>query len=347
MKKAFFPILALIVSCQSESKIPVVLADVQTENCLANIEDDAADDPAFWLNTVSPEQSLVFGTNKTQGLEVYSLEGKRLANYPIGRLNNVDVAINVPFGDTIYDIVAATNRDYDRIDVWAINEDASKLNLLSDTSMKTNIEGVYGFCLWNDLAHKKTFAFVNNKEGDVEQWELVQDSAQFKFHLVHSFKAAGQVEGMVVDPIDRVLYLGEEQGGVFAYNLDNMNDDRLRVPLSGVENLDLKYDIEGLAIYAGEGHHLLVTSSQGNNRYAVYDIDRDYHYVGVFGVKDKHGDRTQETDGIDVFSGAVGDQFPHGIFLCQDGFNYDSTGVKEPQNFKITDWTLIEKALEL
>ena|GEM_PF-4044425 len=135
--------------------------------------------------------------------------------------------------------------------------------------------------------------------------------------------------------------------GFFAYNLDNVNGNRLRVPLSGIENLDLKYDIEGLAIYRGDGHHLLVTSSQGNNRYAVYDIDRGYDYVGVFGVKDKYGDRTQETDGIDVFSGAVGGQFPHGIFLCQDGFNYYSTGVKEPQNFKITDWTLIEKALEL
>lgn len=347
MKKAFLPILVLIVSCQSELEIPVVLAEVQTENCLANVEDDAADDPAFWLNKDNPEQSLIFGTNKTQGLEVYSLEGNRLANYSIGRLNNVDVATNIPLGDTVYDIVAATNRDYDRIDVWTIHKDALKLKLLSDTSMKTNIEGVYGFCLWNDLAHKKTFAFVNNKEGNVEQWELVQDSAQFKFHLVHSFKAAGQVEGMVVDPIDRVLYLGEEQGGVFAYNLDNMNDDRLRVPLSGVENLDLQYDIEGLAIYAGEGRRLLVTSSQGNNRYAVYDIDRDYRYLGVFGVKDKYGDRTQETDGIDIYSGAVGDQFPHGIFLCQDGFNYDSTGVKEPQNFKITDWTLIKEALEL
>ena len=347
MKKAFLPILVLIVSCQSELEIPVVLAEVQTENCLASVEDDAADDPAFWLNKDNPEQSVIFGTNKTQGLEVYSLEGNRLANYPIGRLNNVDVATNIPLGDTIYDIVAATNRDYDRIDVWAIHKDALKLQLLSDTSMKTNLEGVYGFCLWNDLAHKKTFAFVNNKEGEVEQWELVQDSAQFKFHLVHSFKAAGQVEGMVVDPLDRILYLGEEQGGVFAYNLDKMNDDRLRVPLSGVENLDLQYDIEGLAIYTGEGRRLLVTSSQGNNRYAVYDIDRDYYYVGVFGVKDKYGDRTQETDGIDVYSGAVGDQFPLGIFLCQDGFNYDSNGVKEPQNFKITDWTLIEKALEL
>ena len=35
---------------------------------------------------------------------------------------------------------------------------------------------------------------------------------------------------------DRLLYLGEEQGGVFAYNLDNADAERARVPLSGEEN---------------------------------------------------------------------------------------------------------------
>jgi 3-phytase len=347
MKKTLIPFLSLLVACQRAPEIPVVIADVQTENCLAQVEDDAADDPAFWLNEEHPEQSLIFGTNKTQSLEVYNLQGKRLANYPIGRLNNVDVALSVALGDTVYDIVAASNRDFDRIDVWAINADATKLTLISDTSMKTELSGVYGFCLWNDAASKKTYAFINNKEGDVEQWELVPDSTHFKFQLITSFQAEGQVEGMVVDYDDRILYLGEEQGGVFAYNLDNMRQERIRIPLSGDENKELAYDIEGLAVYSMEDLHLLVTSSQGNNRYAVYNIDEDYAYLGVFGVADAYGDRTQETDGIDIYSGAVGDIYPAGIFMCQDGFNYDVSGTKEPQNFKITNWRSIEQALVL
>lgn len=347
MKKTLIPFLALLAACHNDADIPTVLADVQTENCLAQVEDDAADDPAFWLNKEQPEQSLFFGSNKTQGLEVYSLKGTRLANYPIGRLNNVDVAMGVSLGDTVYDIVAASNRDFDRIDVWAINADATKLTLISDTSMQTELTGVYGFCLWNDAAREKTYAFVNNKEGDVEQWELVPDSNHFQFQLVTSFQAAGQVEGMVVDYADRILYLGEEQGGVYAYNLDDMGQERFRIPLSGDENKELAYDIEGLAVYAREELHLLVTSSQGNNRYAVYNIDRDYTFLGVFGVEDVYGDRVQETDGIDIYSGAIGEKYPAGIFMCQDGFNYDSTGTKEPQNFKITDWRLIEHTFGL
>jgi len=176
--------------------------------------------------------------------------------------------------------------------------------------------------------------------------ELTNEN-QFQFQLVTSFQAAGQVEGMVVDYADRILYLGEEQGGVYAYNLDDMWQERFRVSLSGVENEELAYDIEGLAIYAREDFHLLVTSSQGNNRFAVYNIDRDYTFLGVFGIEDVYGDRVQETDGIDNYSGAFGEKYPAGIFMCQDGFNYDSTGTKEPQNFKITDWRLIEHAFGL
>lgn len=347
MKKIFLPLIALLAACQNEPQVTAILADVQTDNCLASIEDDAADDPAFWLNEVSPEQSLIFGTNKTQSLEVYSLDGKRLANYPVGRLNNVDVALQVQFGDTVIDIVAASNRDYDRIDVWAIHPDATKLELISDTAMRTELIGVYGFCLWNDTANTKAYAFVNSKDGDVEQWELAADSSLFHFELVRAFTAAGQVEGMVVDAKNRKLYLGEEQGGVFSYNLDHMEEDRFRIPFTGDENEALAYDIEGLAIYNRGDQHLLVTSSQGNNRYAVYDIKNEYAYLGVFGVVDKNGDRTQETDGIDIYSGAVGNLYPNGIFMCQDGFNYDSTGTKEPQNFKIVDWRSIENDLDL
>ena len=83
--------------------------------------------------------------------------------------------LHVPVGDTVLDIVSASNRDYDRIDIWAINETGMNMPLISDTTMRTELNGVYGFCLWNDADSAKTYAFVNNNKGDVEQWELVTD----------------------------------------------------------------------------------------------------------------------------------------------------------------------------
>lgn len=343
--KKLLPLFALLAACTAEENIPTVSADMQTVSCLAEIEDDAADDPAFWLHK-DAKKSLIFGSNKKRGLEVYSMTGKRLAEYPTGRLNNVDVARNVPMFDTVQDIVAASNRDFDRIDIWTIDEDATKLELVSDTSMRTRLEGVYGFCLWNDTTNATTFAFVNNKDGAVEQWKLVADSSAIRFELTRSFTAAGQVEGMVVDQKNRLLYLGEEQGGIFAYNLDDASKERTRIPMSGEENADLAYDIEGLAIYSRGDKHLLLASSQGNFRYAGFDINKNYGYLGVFAIGNGSTcDGVEETDGIDIYSGAVGPQYPEGIFLAQDGFNYDEKGVKVPQNFKLVDWRKIEGIL--
>lgn len=348
MKKFLFLAALATAACQNaEESIPTVSADIQTTPCLAEVEDDAADDPAFWLHTEA-KKSLIFGSNKKRGLEVYALTGERLAEYPTGRLNNVDVALAVPMFDTVYDIVAASNRDYDRIDIWTINENPTQLKLVSDTAMRTHLEGVYGFCLWNDTSNARTYAFVNNKDGEVEQWQLVADSSKISFKLTRSFTAAGQVEGMVVDQKNRLLYLGEEQGGVFAYPLDNTAAERMRIPMSGEENADLAYDIEGLAIYSRGEKHLLVSSSQGNFRYAAYDINDDFRYLGVFAVGNGSVcDGTEETDGIDLYSGAVTQQYPQGIFLAQDGFNYDDKGEKTSQNFKLVDWRKIETAMQL
>ena len=58
-------------------------------------------------------------------------------------------------------------------------------------------------------------------------------------------------------------------------------------------------------------------------------------------------DGTEETDGIDIYSGAVTQQYPQGIFLAQDGFNYDDKGEKISQNFKLVDWRKIETAMQL
>ena len=55
-------------------------------------------------------------------------------------------------------------------------------------------------------------------------------------------------------------------------------------------------------------------------------------------------DGVEETDGIEVSPAYLGEEFPQGIFLAQDGFNYKGTEL-HPQNFKIVDWRDIELVL--
>src|SRR5262245_26431416 len=64
--------------------------------------DADADDPAVWVHG---RTTLVFGTKKNAGLDVYGLDGRTLQSIPSapGRFNNVDVLNNVRLGGRTLD----------------------------------------------------------------------------------------------------------------------------------------------------------------------------------------------------------------------------------------------------
>ena len=91
-----------------------VNADVETEPVFAG--DDAADDMCVLENFNNPESSLIISSDKKYGIIVYDLEGNKLYDYEVGRINNVDI---IPFksGRDKY-LVAGTNRTYNSIDLY-------------------------------------------------------------------------------------------------------------------------------------------------------------------------------------------------------------------------------------
>lgn len=70
---------------------------------------DAADDPAIWVNPVDASKSLILGTDKQAGLYVYDLAGKPSQFLPVGRINNVDVR-SLETENGVRHIAAASNR---------------------------------------------------------------------------------------------------------------------------------------------------------------------------------------------------------------------------------------------
>ncbi|QHC48451.1 phytase [Billgrantia tianxiuensis] len=54
---------------------PLAVISAQGETVPVASRGDAADDPAIWYNADAPERSLVLGTDKKRGLEVYDLQG--------------------------------------------------------------------------------------------------------------------------------------------------------------------------------------------------------------------------------------------------------------------------------
>lgn len=192
-----------------------------------------------------------------------------------------------------------------------------------------------------------------------------------------------QFEGMVADPAHNALYLGQENVGIWRIALDAPADrsrwtlfaraKEFGVPYQrewdeqeqeyactlqwqgdpGLGDAHLSVDIEGLTIYdAGDGHGYLLVSSQGDNTVAVYDREQDNAYLGSFRVDDGPVDGVNETDGMMVINAALGERFPQGLLVMQDGQNtppvYDADGQpREGSNFKFVDWQSIASQLEL
>jgi 3-phytase len=116
----------------------------------------------------------------------------------------------------------------------------------------------------------------------------------------------------------------------------------------------LAADVEGLTIYYGAGKQgYLLASSQGNNRFAVYNRAANFglnRYLGNFVLSGIRGiDGVEESDGAAVLNVPLGPEFPYGLLVTQDGDNrpevLDGNGeARSNTNFKFTPWPAIAKA---
>ncbi|GAB4496582.1 MAG: hypothetical protein OHK0019_28600 [Saprospiraceae bacterium] len=55
-------------------------------------------------------------------------------------------------------------------------------------------------------------------------------------------------------------------------------------------------------------------------------------------------DGVEETDGIDAVGTPLGTKYPKGLFVAQDGFDYNG-GQLQRQNFKLISWEKLERLI--
>jgi 3-phytase len=333
-----------VSACQTSDNADfvAVYATVETVPVDAAVGDDAADDPAVWFNAEQPSESRILGSDKKRGLEVFHLDGTRDTTDAIGRINNIDVRLGFPTSTGPKGLVGGSHRDQVGLVFWSI--DAQGIRRLRSTALKSQLEDVYGFCLYH--SNGTFYAFVNSKTGDIEQWELTATGDSIDGKRVRTLHLGGQVEGMVADDALGTLFVGVEDEGIYRFDaLPTGSSQPTLLEASTAENPAIAYDVEGLALYApNDSTGYLVASSQGNNSYAVFERTGKHAYVGSFTVGDGTVDGTSETDGIEIAAFSFGESYPAGIFIAQDGANTDGT-VSMPQNFKVVSWAEIAQAL--
>ncbi len=298
---------------------------------------DAADDPAIWRNAADPAKSLVIGTDKKAGIHVYDMKGKRLSFTPAARLNNVDLR---DLGGRV--VVAASDRAdvaTAHVSLFLLDTAAARLQPLGRYPVGTG--EAYGMCLWTRASDKALFGFVVLKDGRIDQVAIDTAGATPQVKTVRSMKVATQAEGCVVDDRTGLLYVAEEDVGLWRFAADPAAPVT-GTPIAQVDGRTLFADAEGLALAPqGRTGGYLVASSQGDNAYTLYRLP-GVTYAGRFRIDGGPIDGTSETDGIELALGNFGPDYPRGLFVAQDGDN-----APETQNFKYVSWEKILKALGL
>ncbi|KOG18004.1 phytase [Streptomyces viridochromogenes] len=374
-----------------------------------------ADDPALWVDPRDPGRSLVIGTLKEAGLDVYGLDGTRLQHIAApaapgedaapGRFNNVDVVYGFELGGRKTDLALVSDRGRDRVRAYAIDPaavaagrpplkdvtaaDAAPVFSASEAEVDDQ-RTAYGLAAFSD--DDNAYAVVSRRSETRVRLLRLEDrdgrvgyATEDTLDLPASFTLPNgqswtpcadpgdhaQVEGMVVDQEEHVLYAAQEDVGLWRVDLDDEEFDRPRLidrvreygtpwtydaeeeecvidtahdPGFGGEHLSA--DAEGAAIYhAADGKGYLLASSQGDNTFAVYERQGRNAYLGSFAIADSAAtDGVQHSDGAAVVNVPLGRSFPKGLLITHDGEATPADGDREGTNFKFTGWESVAGA---
>jgi len=342
MTKYLLMFIFLFFSKASASEI-VIYPKQETEPVFST--GDAADDPAFWFNKKEPSKSVIFGTDKKAGLHSFSLNGKRMQFISSGKINNIDSRSGYSFGAKNFSILAGSNASNDSIIIYLINNDGI-IEKLNKNEFKTELESIYGLCMYKSSKSKATYIFVSDAITLTINQYRVLNFFPIKAQLVREIKTDSTSEGCVVDDETGILYFAQEDenSGVYFVDAEPKDNEINTIDIIKENGGNINGDTEGLAILNHPEGKLLIASSQGSSDFTVYNLNNMNEFIGRFSIgKNNEIDGVSRTDGIEIYNGHINEDYESGILIAQDDmnmgtFNLDGVSLqakKINQNFKL------------
>ncbi len=340
-----------------------------------------SDDPAVWVHPTDASLSIIVATKKDGGLSVFDLSGTVLQEVLPGdvRYNNVDIVSGFSLGGVSTDLAVVSDRQNDLLVVFAIDPLTRTLSDVTDPMMGRIFPSspigeqktAYGLAAYRDGASGTQYVFVSRrKKSTVAQLELVDNAGTVGWTLARTIALPSsfegwspdnpQVEGITTDAEFGVVYLAQEQVGIWRTDASPSSAtapvliDRVK-SFGGAAGpgTSITADVEGLAIHpTAGGQGWLIASSQGDNTFVAYGRT-DNVLVGRFTIAGADGiDSVQHCDGAEIVASPLGSAFPNGLLVVQDGDNLPAVLVDDEgeivninTNFKLVPWESVEQAV--
>ncbi|NYI04304.1 phytase [Allostreptomyces psammosilenae] len=314
-----------------------------------------------------------------------------------GRFNNVDLVSGFRLVSGPADLAVVSDRGHDRLRFYRIDPTRPGGPLTDVTSPTAppvfsadqaeinEQRTAYGLATWTDRSTGRSYALASRRNDTrialLELTAAPDGTVGYRtvrtLDLPASFRLPDgstwtpcaepgelpQVEGMVVDPANGLLYAGQEDVGIWRMPADLTGTPRLldRVREYGVPAVydeqteecvagadpgyggsRLSADVEGLALLTEpDGDGYVLASSQGDDTFALYDRevgDRN-EYEGGFrvGAASATLDGSEECDGAAVLNAPLGSRYPRGLLVVQDGHETPVDGEREGTDFTFVD----------
>ena len=238
----------------------------------------------------------------------------------------------------------------------AITNEISSLFKIDSQGLLSNIAGgyqtlpedydVYGTCVFHRKRDNRFFLFANSKKAVYLQYELTSSNNTLQTKLVRQFKigTGTQPEGCVVDDNNEVIFIGEEQYGMWKYNANPEVTAGNGVLVDSVDTASggkMDSDVEGIALVYGKTKDdgYIIVSMQGVSGYNVYKRQAPHEFVLRFSIGDNKEagvDKVTNTDGIAAVGTGLGRTFGEGLVIVHDDANEKSEGGTDPNaSFKL------------
>lgn len=247
----------------AKDRVEKVTASTETPSVF---DDDAgghgdADDPAIWVNQRDKSRSVVIGTAKNAGLNVYDLKGRIIQSLPApaapgaddepGRFNNVDIVHGFRLGKRTVDLAVTSDRGRDQIRSYVIDPRTGRLSEVTSPKIPlafsasqaqvNDQETVYGMTTFTDRRGDAYVVGTRRHRTDVGLFKLIATTGGVTYKRVDTmsfpdtFKLPNgktwspcedpgegpQLEGVVVDDASGTLYAAQEDIGLWRVKLGN------------------------------------------------------------------------------------------------------------------------------